>query len=222
MARLANDPSSRSRFLKQVGGAGAAGAFAIFLAACGDDETATKSTSATSAASAADNKSDLAIVNYALTLEYLETAFYKAVVDSGVLKGAEQDLAKKFGEQEGEHVTALAATAKKLGTPATEPESKFPVESRDQVLKLASTVENLGSAAYLGQAGKIKSDEILAAALSIHSVEARHASALNTVLGKSVTPDGAFAVPADMKTVLAAVKPFIVTSSSGDSMEGSN
>jgi rubrerythrin len=220
--RLANDPSSRSRFLKQVGGAGAAGAFAIFLAACGDDNSTTSNSNATDAATAADNKSDLAIVNYALTLEYLETAFYKAVVDSGVLKGAEQDLAKKFGEQEGEHVTALEATAKKLGTPAMAPETKFPIDSRDQVLKLAATVENLGAAAYLGQAARIKSAEILAAALSIHSVEARHASALNTVLGKSVTPNGAFAVPADMTKVLAAVKPFIVTSTSSDSsMEGS-
>ena len=75
--------------------------------------------------------------------------------------------------------------------------------------KLAATVENLGAAAYLGQAGNIKSKEILAAALAIHSVEARHAATLNGVLGKDITPDGAFAKPADMATVLAAVKPFI-------------
>lgn len=221
LQRLANDPSSRSRFLKQVGGVGAASSFAIFLAACGGDDDKTTTDGTNSGTSSADNKSDLAIVNYALTLEYLETAFYKDVVDSGVLKGAEQDLAKKFGEQEGEHVVALEATAKKLGTPATAPETKFPIDSRDQVLDLAATVENLGAAAYLGQAGLIKSEEILAAALSIHSVEARHAAALNTVLGKSVTPDGAFAVPADMDEVLKAVNPFIVTTSSNGSMEES-
>jgi hypothetical protein len=41
-------------------------------------------------------------------------------------------------------------------------------------------------------------------------VEARHAAALNTLLGESITPDGAFAVPADVKTVLKSVEPFIV------------
>ena len=74
---------------------------------------------------------------------------------------------------------------------------------------LAGVVENLGAAAYLGQAGNIQSKEILAAALAIHSIEARHAATLNLVLKKTPTPDGAFAKPADMATVLAAVKPFI-------------
>ena len=74
---------------------------------------------------------------------------------------------------------------------------------------LAYTVENLGANAYLGQAGKIQSKEVLAAALSIHTVEARHAATLATLVKKSVTPDGAFAKPADMATVLAAVKPFL-------------
>lgn len=76
---------------------------------------------------------------------------------------------------------------------------------------LAATVENLGAAAYFGQAANIESPEILAAALSIHSVEARHASALNVLLGKSATPDEAFAQPASMEEVLEAVQPFIAS-----------
>ena len=75
--------------------------------------------------------------------------------------------------------------------------------------KLAGAVENLGAAAYLGQAGNIKSKEILAAALSIHSIEARHAATINLVLSKSPTPDGAFAKPMTMAEVLKVVKPFI-------------
>jgi hypothetical protein len=78
------------------------------------------------------------------------------------------------------------------------------------VAELAGTVENLGAAAYLGQAGNIESPEVLAAALSIHSVEARHAATLNTLLGLSITPDGAFGKPADVATVLKSVEPFIV------------
>jgi rubrerythrin len=106
---------------------------------------------------------------------------------------------------------------KKLGgTPAKKPETKFPLKSASSVLKLAATVENLGAAAYLGQAPFIKSPEVLASALAIHAVEGRHAAALNTLLGKPITPDGAFAKPADSKTVLAAVRPFIVTKRSGN------
>ena len=76
--------------------------------------------------------------------------------------------------------------------------------------ELAATVENLGAAAYLGQAPRIESPEVLSSALAIHSVEGRHAAALNTLLGKSITPDGAFAEAADVKTVLKSVEPFIV------------
>ena len=64
--------------------------------------------------------------------------------------------------------------------------------------KLAATVENLGAAAYLGQAANIQSTEILAAALAIHTVEARHAATLNTLLKLSPTPNGAFAAPKSM------------------------
>ncbi len=88
--------------------------------------------------------------------------------------------------------------------------AEFPLKDPTEVLKLAATVENLGAAAYLGQAANIESPEILAAALSIHSVEARHAAALNVLVGEEPTPDGAFAQPADMQEVLDAVQPFLV------------
>ena len=80
---------------------------------------------------------------------------------------------------------------------------------QDMILQTAAVVENLGAAAYLGQAGRIQSKKILAAALAIHSVEARHAAALNTVVGKTIVPDGAFAKPASMEEVLPQVKPFL-------------
>ena len=100
---------------------------------------------------------------------------------------------------------------KKLGgKPAPMPKAEFPLKNAKSVAELAGTVENLGAAAYLGQAGNIESPEVLAAALSIHSVEARHAATLNTLLGLSITPDGAFGAPADVKTVLKSVEPFIV------------
>ncbi len=217
MERLAQDPSSRKRFLAMVGGTGAASAFGIFLAACGDDDnkdsTATQSDKQpTTSGTSQFGKGDLGILNYALTLEYLEAAFYRDAAASGLLKGSVLDVAKTFGAHEQEHVDALAATVKKLGgTPAKKPKSKFPLESQAQILDLAATVENLGAAAYLGQAGNIKNKEVLAAALSIHSVEARHAAALNSAIKKNVSPDGSFAKPASADEVLKQVQPFIVS-----------
>jgi hypothetical protein len=209
---LARDPASRKRFLKMVG-TGGAGAFALFLAACGSSSKKSTSTPppATSPSGGGSAAGDLKIVNYALTLEYLETAFYADVVKSGLFSGKQLDTIKMFGDQEAQHVDALTATVKKLGgTPAPKPKTKFPLKDAKSVLKLAASVENLGAAAYLGQAASIQSKEVLAAALSIHTVEARHASALNTILGKDVEPDGAFAKPASMAEVLPKVKPFIV------------
>ena len=212
LAEVTQDPSSRKKFLKMMGGAGASSALAIAIAACGSSSSSSSNTTSSekTTSSSASTSGDLAIVNYALTLEYLESDFYKKVISSGLFKGKELDAIKVFGEQENQHVQALEATAKKLGTPAKKPQTKFPIKDAKSTVKLAATVENLGAAAYLGQAGKIKSKEILAAALSIHSVEARHAATLNLMLGKDVTPTGAFARPASMEQVLPAVKPFIV------------
>jgi len=188
---------------------------AAVLAACGDDEESGSGTSATTTAADEEMASqfgegDLGIVNYALTLEYLEAGFYDAVVGSGLFKGAELALIKQIGAAEQEHVDALVATAKKLGgKPAKEPKAEFPLEDAKSVLELAATVENLGAAAYLGQAGAIEDPDVLAAALSIHSVEGRHAAVLNVLIGEEPTPDGPYAKPADMQTVLDEVQPFL-------------
>lgn len=221
--QLARDDVERKRFLRMAGkrmGAGAAAtALGAFIAACGSSSssssTAATSTSSaaastsTSSSSSASSSPDLAIVNYALTLEYLESQFYAKVIKSGLFHGKNLSVIKSFGAEETQHVIALKKVAGSLGAPAAEPTGKFPIRSAAQVTKLAAAVENLGAAAYLGQAGNIQSPEILAAALSIHSIEARHAATLNLVLMKSPTPDGAFAKPMSMAQVLAVVKPFI-------------
>jgi hypothetical protein len=220
---LARDDLERKKFLKMAGktmGTGAAAAgLAAFIAACGGtakgSSGASSSTSVTTGAAStpsttASSSGDLAIVNYALTLEYLEDQFYDKVIASGLFTGSKYlSTLKTFGAEEHQHVEALHKVAMSLGTPATKPTGKFPLKSAASVTKLAATVENLGASAYLGQAGNIKSKEILAAALSIHTIEARHAATLNTVLKMSPTPDGAFAKPMSMSQVLAAVKPFI-------------
>jgi Ferritin-like domain len=213
LSRVARDPVSRRRFMAIGGGTGIAG---LLFAACGggDDETAT--TGAAGSTEMEDMSSqfgegDLGIVNYALTLEYLEAAFYGDVAKSGLFTGDDLALIEQIGRAEQEHVAALVAAAKQLGgPPAKRPNAEFPLDDAASVLGLAATVENLGAAAYLGQAARIENPDILAAALSIHTVEGRHAAVLNTLAGRPPTPDGAFARPADMKTVLAEVQPFLV------------
>ena len=213
---------SRRQLMTMAGGSVALGAF---LAACGDDDSSSDSNGSTGSTGSTgttgsgmdDNSTaqfgegDIGIMNYALTLEYLETAFYEDVARSGLFKGADLETIRKFGSQEAEHVAALTAAVKGAGgKPAPKPKTEFPLNNAQQVLRLASTVENLGAAAYLGQAARIQSPEVLAAALSIHSVEGRHAAALNTLLGKTPVPDGPFAKPASAEMVLNAVQPFIV------------
>jgi rubrerythrin len=212
ISRLAADPVSRRKFMALTGGSTA---LAAFLAACGDDSGTTTTTSQGGSSGTSETaqfgKGDVGILNYALTLEYLETAFYADVAKSGLFKGSDLATIKKFGSEEAQHVAALTAAVKQLGgKPAPKPKTEFPLKSAKSVLELAGTVENLGAAAYLGQAANIQSPEVLASALAIHSVEGRHAAALNTLLGESIVPDGAFAKPADAKTVLKSVEPFIV------------
>ena len=215
---LAEDATSRKRFLRQAGGGGVAASLAVFIAACGGDSKSSSKAAATatptmSAKSGTEQfgQGDLGIANYALTLEYLETDFYAKVNNSGMLKGKVADLAKRFGNEEQAHVDALIALIKKAGgKPAVAPKTTFPLDDERSILKLAATVENLGANAYLGQAGNIQDKEILAAALSIHSVEARHAAVLNLAT-KAAPASGAFAKPATAAEVLKSVKPFLVS-----------
>ena len=131
--------------------------------------------------------------DYALTLEYLEADFY-AGRQSGKLKGKVLEVAqvvRRRGDAARRRPTARSRSPAASWRRSRRP--KFPLNSAKSVPKLAGTVENLGAAAYLGQAAEHRKPEMLAAALAIHSVEGRHAAVLNTLLGKSITPDGAFA-----------------------------
>jgi rubrerythrin len=210
--RLVRDDVNRKRFLKMAGGAGAASFGAFVLAACGSSKssTTTSTTPVATGASASATKTDIGILNYALTLEYLEREFYKKVIAASLFHGSAGTLLKDFGAQEATHVEALKGAVEKMGgTPAANPNGKFPINSASQVANLAYEVENLGAAAYLGQAPLIQSPEVLAVALSIHTIEARHAASIATLVKKSITPDGAFAKPDEMSTVLTAIKPFL-------------
>jgi hypothetical protein len=120
---------------------------------------------------------DAKIANYALTLEYLEAAFYKAAVDGGAITDPDAlDFAKTVAAHEAAHVAALK---KALGKAAVKsPTFDFGAAVTDQAtfLKTAATVEPVGVSAYAGAGPYIKELPILKAALAIHSVEANHAA----------------------------------------------
>jgi hypothetical protein len=153
---------------------------------------------------------DAEILNFALTLEYLEADFYNVKGKSLNLSGEAKTYAKLFGEEESEHVTALTAAIKQLGAkPVAKPTFAFPATSEGSFLALASVLENTGVGAYNGAAPSLQSKQVLAAAGSIVQIEARHAAAIDLLLGKSPTPTEGFDTPLTKAQVLAKAGPLI-------------
>ena len=154
--------------------------------------------------------SDLDILNFALTLEYLEADFYQVKGKTVGLSGQAKSVAKSFGEEEAEHVAALTkAITAAGGKPVKKPTFVFPVTNQASFLKLAYVLENTGVGAYNGAGPALTNKMLLAAAGSIVQIEARHAATIGLLTNKSVTPNGAFDKPLSSKMVLAAVKPLI-------------
>ncbi len=161
----------------------------------------------------ADSSSgDVEILNFALTLEFLEAEFYTLAADK--VKGLSDDEAKlteKLRDDEKAHVDALTATIEKLGgKPVAKPEFDFGGAFGDRAtyLKTSNTLEDTGVSAYNGAAPAIKSTEVLAAAGSIVQIEARHAALIRLVRNVAPAPQ-AFDKASKMDAVLKAVKPFI-------------
>lgn len=163
----------------------------------------------------ADFKDDLEVLNYALTLEYLESAFYQQGNARRLLSGKEAEYLVRVQKDEEAHVSALTGTINKLGgTPVAAPAVDFKdsFSSRTNYLMTSHTFENLGVSAYLGAAGFIKNKDILQAAAGIFGVECRHAAVVGNLLG--LTPEGGVYMGAqetakNKSEVLATAGPFI-------------
>jgi hypothetical protein len=152
---------------------------------------------------------DVDILNFALTLEYLEADFY-AVARKGVkLSGDLADFAAEAGDNEQDHVDALNGAIKDLGgKPVAKPTFTFPLEDEKSFTDLAVTFEDTGVSAYNGAGPMIASKDLLAIAGSIVQVEGRHAGAIRYLSGQDPVV-AAFDPTLDMDQVLKAVKPFI-------------
>src|ERR1700761_8797176 len=153
--------------------------------------------------------SDVDILNFALTLEYLESTFYEEAMKRVKATGELKKLLPMLASDEKQHVEALEGTIKKLGgKPVSKPKFDFEYNGTAEFLKLAETFENTGVSAYNGAAPAIKSKEVLGAAGSIVQVEARHAAAIALQNGAEPAPE-AFDKALEEKEVLKAVEPFI-------------
>jgi rubrerythrin len=153
--------------------------------------------------------SDVDILNFALTLEYLESTFYEEAMKKVKASGELKKLLPLLASDEKQHVEALEGTIKKLGgKPVAKPTFDFEYKGTPEFLKLAETFENTGVSAYNGAAPMIQSKEVLGAAGSIVQVEARHAAAIALQNGQEPSPS-AFDPSLEEKQVLKAVEPFI-------------
>ncbi len=148
-------------------------------------------------------KRDVAILNYALTLEYLEAAFYTKAEKSN-FDGELGLFAKVVGAHERAHVAALKKALGKAAVKKPKFDFKGTTKDAEAFLKTAVVLEATGVAAYAGQAPRVKSDKVLTSALAIHAVEARHAAWARQMAGAKGAPV-AFDKPLSMKQVLKAV-----------------
>ncbi len=155
---------------------------------------------------------DLEILNYALTLEYLESDFYRQGLEGDILSGRTLELVEPISNHEDEHVTTLTSVVKDAGgKAAAKPKFKYPdgtFESKDTFLKTASVFEELGVTAYHGQVARIDDGAYLAAAASIAGVESRHAAIIADLIGGNPFPSS-FEKRASMSAVLKAAGDFI-------------
>ena len=165
-------------------------------------------------------KTPVDVLNYALTLEHLEYAFYRDGLeefsaDDFTFAGYAANVYEWFGiirDHEQEHVDTITQVITDLnGEPVAEAEYDFGYTDLAGFIGVAQVLENTGVSAYQGAAQfLIDEDELLTAALTIHGVEARHAAYLNGLQGESPFPE-AVNPTLTPEEVLAAAGPFIVS-----------
>jgi Ferritin-like domain len=135
---------------------------------------------------------DLDILNFTLQLQYVESAFYRAVLASNLLSGIELAYAQLFGQHQQEHETALKQLiAQHGGTPAP-PAPAYnlpPFKTRDDAIRLLASSEDAGVAAALGLAPLYQNKDLLETAINAHNVEAEHAAIWRDIAGLPAAPD---------------------------------
>jgi hypothetical protein len=158
---------------------------------------------------------DVDVLNYALTLEHLEAAFYQLAGDytlgTDPFGNSIDAWIALAGEHEAAHVAILTDVITQLGgEPVAAAQYDFGVTDVGSFLATAATLENVGVSAYDGAGQFLQSADLLTAAGGIAAVEARHAAYLNLLTGVIPFP-GATERPMSPDEVLAAAGGFIVS-----------
>jgi hypothetical protein len=147
---------------------------------------------------------DLAILNYALGLEYLQAAFYTEAERLKSLKGPFARQAHIVGAHERGHVTALQAVLGRHAIKRPRFDFRGVTEDQNAFRQTAVAFEDLATAAYKQQLPRLDSRAYLLSAVQIHSVEARHAAWIRRLAGIVPAPD-AFDQPLSKRKVTAIV-----------------
>ncbi|KDQ14504.1 hypothetical protein BOTBODRAFT_44612 [Botryobasidium botryosum FD-172 SS1] len=161
--------------------------------------------------------SDTDILQYALTLEHLENAFY-----SGALAQFDEDAFSDAGyedwvrgrfEQIAEHEAAhVAFLSGALGSAATKPCTyNFPYTDVQSFAALSATLEGVGVSAYLGAAQYIKTPAYLTAAGAVLTTESRHQAWVNSAVNHLNPWSGALDTPLDLDQVYTLAAGFITS-----------
>ncbi|WP_051472097.1 ferritin-like domain-containing protein [Patulibacter minatonensis] len=182
----------RSTFLRNgaLAGAGAVGLGIFGLPSIADATISTKKKSL---------KNDVKILNYALLLEYLEFSFYDAAVKQGTFASEPlKQFAAVVRAHEKAHVDFLKKGLGKsaIGVPTLNTDAVKTAISVENFAATAQALEDTGVSAYAGQGPNLKTKGFVVAALQIHSVEARHAAWIRTLL-----------LPSDVNTAKTSALP---------------
>jgi rubrerythrin len=174
-------------------------------------------------------KVNLQVLNYALTLEHLENAYYRdalakfssADAVAAGLTDTDYTYITAVGKHEADHVSTLTAVITKLGgTPVQECTYAFPYANNfTEFIKFAATLENTGVSAYDGAIAMITVPELATAGATIATIEARHASYFNNLIGVSPFPQS-FDTPLNMSQILAIAGPLITACPAANSQCG--
>lgn len=172
-----------------------------------------------------DPPTDVDVLNYALTLEHLEYAFYRDGLEkfdrqdfrsSKLFRGSGNFIRRsvyanfeRIRDHEETHVETLESVIRSLGgTPVPECTYNFKTTAFTSVEKFVSVaqfLENTGVKAYDGAIAHIEAAQLLTAGATIATVEARHASYLNLLNGDVPFPS-AFDEPVAPRTICNAVQ----------------
>lgn len=143
-------------------------------------------------------KNDVKILQYAMTLELLEAAFYRDALANRVFGDnlALQKFTEIVADHEADHVTFLREALGRSSVKGLEFDFGTAVTDRGLYQQTAQTLEDTGVSAYLGQAGNISQKAVLGAAGSIVTVEARHASWIRFINSSGGTSGPTSQIPA--------------------------